>query len=122
MLQWESEIRRHVRPGALSVVTYHGNDRDRHDAAALSEADVVLCTYGALETTYRRFLAPPKLVCPYCGKKYKPAREQGERQREDRDPPHLHPSPLSPSPPLIPCSSSVNSDSDSIPPPKIPVF
>ncbi|KAF2731621.1 hypothetical protein EJ04DRAFT_442691 [Polyplosphaeria fusca] len=52
MRQWEKEIERHVRPGdRLKVFMYHGKKAtfDR-----LRQYDVVLCTFGALQTEMKR--------------------------------------------------------------------
>ena len=42
--QWREEIARHVAPGALTVMVYHGPKRDLK-ADQLRAADVIITTY-----------------------------------------------------------------------------
>ncbi|KAG7669835.1 hypothetical protein Ndes2437B_g06024 [Nannochloris sp. 'desiccata'] len=44
---WAMQFEEHVAAGALSVLVYHGHDRDRR-VAQISQYDVVLSTYGTL--------------------------------------------------------------------------
>ncbi|XP_024522203.1 DNA repair protein RAD5A-like isoform X2 [Selaginella moellendorffii] len=47
--QWRSELEAHVSPGTVSVFAYYGPDRSR-DAKTLSKYDVVLTTYGVVQS------------------------------------------------------------------------
>jgi hypothetical protein len=71
--QWQSEITRFTKPGALSVCCYHGNTRSSEDPLqTLSTVDVVLTSYKILEIEFRRATAGSKIVCSVCGKKFYP--------------------------------------------------
>jgi DNA repair protein RAD16 len=71
--QWQAEIARFTKPGALSVLCYHGNTRSSEDPLhALSEVDVVLTSYKILEIEYRKATAGSKIECSVCGKKFYP--------------------------------------------------
>jgi DNA repair protein RAD5 len=48
--QWEEEVQRHVAPGALTCDVYYGGGRNRDNAARLTEFDVVLSTYGVIQS------------------------------------------------------------------------
>ena len=74
LMQWKHEIEKFVRPGTLSVYVYHGNTRTR-DPSELSQYDVVLTTYSIVEGEFRRHLAPPPVVCEYCGDKFRHPRQ-----------------------------------------------
>ena len=74
LMQWKHEIEKYVRPGTLSVYVYHGKDRTR-DPSELSQYDVVLTTYSIVEGEFRRHLAPPPVVCEYCGDKFRHPRQ-----------------------------------------------
>lgn len=52
--QWQSEIARFTREGALSVRVYHGSDRGLR-AADLRDTDIVLTSYKA-SVSFRRFV------------------------------------------------------------------
>lgn len=67
--QWRLEIEAHTAPGTLRVAVYHGGKRTS-DPGVLESADVVLTTYSTLENEYRRTMAPPKVPCSYCGKRF----------------------------------------------------
>ena len=71
VIQWRDEIARHVAPGALTVLVYHGPKRTVR-AADLQAADVIITTYSVLETDYRKNVLPLKVACLYCAKKYYP--------------------------------------------------
>lgn len=43
--QWESEIFRFSKEGALSVAVYHGADRSDNSMKALMDADIVITSY-----------------------------------------------------------------------------
>jgi len=49
--QWESEIKAHSHKGTLSVLQYHGTNRKK---TRLSDYDVVLTTYGLVESEYNK--------------------------------------------------------------------
>ncbi len=49
--QWESEIKTHSHKGTLSVLQYHGTNRKK---TRLSDYDVVLTTYGLIESEYNK--------------------------------------------------------------------
>jgi len=49
--QWEEEIYRHSQENTLTVLQYYGSSRKK---ANLSDYDVVLTTYGILETEYSK--------------------------------------------------------------------
>jgi SWI/SNF-related matrix-associated actin-dependent regulator of chromatin subfamily A3 len=49
MANWEMQIAEHSG-GALSCIRYHGQTRNRMEAADLAAADVVLTTYGIVAT------------------------------------------------------------------------
>lgn len=53
VLQWKAEIERFTAPGTLVVALYHGAKRTT-SAAELADADVVLSSFGTLESDYRR--------------------------------------------------------------------
>lgn len=73
VVQWVNEIARHTVPGSLKVAVYQGPKRS-NNAAALSNADVVITTYNTLEADFRKAMLPTKIACRYCGKKYYPDR------------------------------------------------
>eukprot|EP00891_Asterochloris_glomerata_P007270 jgi/Astpho2/7270/e_gw1.00113.3.1_t len=73
VIQWRQEIARFTAPGALKVVTYHGNKRAT-DMEALKQADVVLTTYSIVENEFRKNAPPEKVQCEYCRKKFFPDR------------------------------------------------
>ncbi|KAK0627894.1 SNF2 family N-terminal domain-containing protein [Immersiella caudata] len=50
---WAREIERHLYPGSVRYVSYHGQERQRA-VKLLSEYDIVLTTYGTVLAEYRR--------------------------------------------------------------------
>ncbi|SCO12066.1 related to helicase-like transcription factor protein [Fusarium fujikuroi] len=49
---WQEQITRHIVPDQIQVVLFHGHTRDRL-AKSLMEHDVVLTTYGTLQSEWR---------------------------------------------------------------------
>jgi len=47
--QWETEIQKHSNPNTVSVLQYYGNSRKK---AEFQDYDVILTTYGILESEY----------------------------------------------------------------------
>eukprot|EP00916_Digyalum_oweni_P018302 GHVL01030711.1.p1 GENE.GHVL01030711.1~~GHVL01030711.1.p1 ORF type:complete len:890 (-),score=192.87 GHVL01030711.1:2871-5540(-) len=70
-LQWKSEIERFTVANALSVLVYHGSNRQ-----VLSEEfdkyDIVLTTYPTVESDYRQIANCYKLECEYCQRSFLP--------------------------------------------------
>ncbi|KAA8496950.1 ATP-dependent helicase rhp16 [Porphyridium purpureum] len=71
MIQWRDEIRRYCEEGSLSVYMHHGSTRVTN-RRELEQYDVVLTTYGTLETAYRSRLNFFKVKCDYCAKDFDP--------------------------------------------------
>ncbi|MEW5314236.1 MAG: hypothetical protein WDW38_005748 [Sanguina aurantia] len=69
ILQWRSEIARFTAPGTLKVLVHHGAKRSS-DRELLRQADVILTTYSTIENDYRRHMAPSKVPCAYCSKRF----------------------------------------------------
>jgi SNF2 family DNA or RNA helicase len=82
LTQWRSEILKHTAPHSLSVLIYHGANREKGFGAGqssissgpldLTQYDVVLTSYSVLEAEYRRMVAPMKVVCQWCRKAFMP--------------------------------------------------
>eukprot|EP01025_Chloroclados_australasicus_P008686 TRINITY_DN13156_c0_g2_i1.p1 TRINITY_DN13156_c0_g2~~TRINITY_DN13156_c0_g2_i1.p1 ORF type:complete len:1217 (-),score=153.10 TRINITY_DN13156_c0_g2_i1:497-4033(-) len=70
MIQWKAEIQKCVQPGALTVLEYYGDKRKRVTAEELVGYDVVLTTYGTLQSDFSKASSPSKATCLYCNKKY----------------------------------------------------
>ena len=51
--QWQSELVKHTREGALKVYIFHGNNRSR-DVEFLAQQDVILTTYATLSLEYSK--------------------------------------------------------------------
>ncbi|KAF3904061.1 hypothetical protein ABW20_dc0106560 [Dactylellina cionopaga] len=52
LIQWRNEIEKHTN-NALKVLIFHGQSKE-NKAAAISKYDVVLTTYGSLESVFRK--------------------------------------------------------------------
>jgi DNA repair protein RAD16 len=50
IMQWRDEIERHTRPGALSVVIYHGANKGKV-VEQFDDFNVVLTTYATVEVS-----------------------------------------------------------------------
>lgn len=62
LLQWKSELDRFVAPGLLSVLIYHGCQREAL-LEVLHKYDVVLTTYQTIEQDFRRQTNKQKDIC-----------------------------------------------------------
>eukprot|EP00049_Salpingoeca_infusionum_P003423 m.66527 g.66527 ORF g.66527 m.66527 type:complete len:775 (-) comp12121_c0_seq1:1020-3344(-) len=51
--QWKSEIQARTHPDSLSVLVYHGQNRQK-DPRALKQYDVILTTFSTVESEFRR--------------------------------------------------------------------
>jgi len=71
IIQWRSEIARYCLAGSVRVVIYHGSKRGNLTVEELESADVVLTTYGTLESEHRKYMQEEKIDCDFCGKKYR---------------------------------------------------
>eukprot|EP00191_Tetraselmis_sp_GSL018_P011900 CAMPEP_0177603418 /NCGR_PEP_ID=MMETSP0419_2-20121207/15501_1 /TAXON_ID=582737 /ORGANISM="Tetraselmis sp., Strain GSL018" /LENGTH=1172 /DNA_ID=CAMNT_0019097187 /DNA_START=210 /DNA_END=3726 /DNA_ORIENTATION=+ len=76
IIQWSSEIARYCLAGSVRVVVYHGAKRGSLTLEQLRSADVVLTTYGTLETEHRTYMQQEKVECEFCGKKFQVERLQ----------------------------------------------
>lgn len=73
VMQWATEITRFARPGALSVMIYHGANRTAL-ISDLPNVDVVITTYATVEADYRKITNALKLVCEWCNRKFMPSK------------------------------------------------
>ncbi|KAH8592908.1 DNA repair and recombination protein RAD5C [Bisporella sp. PMI_857] len=53
IVNWEEQIKQHIRPGTLKVHIYHGSSRHK-DIQKLAEYDLVITTYGSVASEYNR--------------------------------------------------------------------
>ena len=75
-LQWAAEADRFFAPGTLTVRVHHGGKRTA-DPRLLSSSDLVITSFGTLESEFRRSGAaaagaPRAVKCGRCGKPYAP--------------------------------------------------
>uniref|UniRef100_A0A0G4HBV9 Uncharacterized protein n=1 Tax=Chromera velia CCMP2878 TaxID=1169474 RepID=A0A0G4HBV9_9ALVE len=71
VLQWKMEIEKFTKPGALSVLIYHGQYRGLL-SGELEKADVVITTYQTVEQDFRREVNKQKKQCKYCQRLFLP--------------------------------------------------
>jgi hypothetical protein len=79
--QWQAEIARFTKPGAVTVYCYHGNTRTSDNILqTICSVEVVLTSYKILESEYRRATAGSKIECSVCGKKFYPEKLRVHRK------------------------------------------
>jgi DNA repair protein RAD16 len=72
LTQWKNEIEKFCEPGSVSVIIYHGPDRERLIPRHMfRNYDVVITTYQVLEADFRKMTSPNRVKCPNCGGKFK---------------------------------------------------
>lgn len=77
--QWQLEIARFTAEKSLSVMVYHGHDRNT-SIKDIASYDVIITSYKILEIEYRKATAGTKVICRICGKKFYPEKLRVHRK------------------------------------------